>query len=63
MKMTINEKWPVNYKGKEWFWKDVHPIYRNYYTVPESKMDDASAYVGDGTWIYPDGTTKHDENR
>lgn len=60
----IPKKYPVMYKGKLYKYKDCNDIFNSYYTIIESlDRKECCVYVTDGSWVYPDGTFKYDENR
>lgn len=63
-KFNIEEKiWPVYYDGKYWYEKDCGELFKALYHERIMLRDDGCVYVGDGSWVYPDDTFEHDDNR
>lgn len=49
------KKFPIMYKGREWYEADCNDIFLCFYTCPESLSWDQSVYVAEGERICPDG--------
>ena len=55
--------YPVRYDGKWWEKEDCGDIFISLYHTIYSLSSDSSVYVGDGSWVYPDDSLYHDEDR
>lgn len=52
----MNErKFPIMYKGREWYEKDCSDIFLCFYSGQDSLSWDQSVYVSEGMRITPDG--------
>lgn len=54
---------PVYYNDKYWYESECGSIFKNLYHSPTMIRNDGAIYVGDGSWVFPDDTFEHDENR
>ena len=61
--MIEESLWPVEYDNKLWYEKDCGSIFRSFYHSRYSLRADGCVYISDGSWVFPDDTFEHDENR
>jgi hypothetical protein len=55
--------WPVYYNGEWWSKWRAKTIFKNHYHTIHSLRADGAVYVGDGSWVFPDDSFEHDDNR
>ncbi len=64
MKEIENVKmWPVYYDNKWWNECDCGSIFISLYHERYLLREDGCVYIGDGSWVFPDDTFEHDDNR
>jgi len=55
--------WPVYYNDKYWNKWECGSVFQCLYNDRLQLRDDGCVYVGDGSWVFPDDTFEHDDNR
>lgn len=50
------ELYPIYYDGKKWKEEDCDDVFVSCYHERESLNPMMGVYIGDGIWVYPDGT-------
>jgi len=55
--------YPIYYNDYWWYEKNCDSVFVACYSCIEALRDDCAVYVGDGSWVFPDGTFEHDPNR
>lgn len=58
-----NKLWPVYYNDKNWNKWECGSIFKSLYHDRIMLRFDGAVYVGDGSWVFPDDTFEHDDNR
>ncbi len=48
--------YPIHYNGIEMNEEDCDSIFTAFYHSRYSLNDELGVYIGEGTWVYPDGT-------
>jgi hypothetical protein len=54
---------PVFYNDKYWSKFECGSVFKALYHNRIMLRNDGAVYVGDGSWVFPDDTFEHDENR
>jgi hypothetical protein len=54
---------PVYYDGKYWNKWECGSVFKALYHHKIMLRPDGAVYVGDGSWVFPNDTFEHDENR
>lgn len=49
---------PVYFEGKKYFEKDCSDVFLAFYHSKDALNDSSGVYVGDGDWVYPDGSIR-----
>jgi len=50
-----NKLYPIKYNGRDMKEEDCDSIFTAFYYSRYSLNDECGIYMGQGTWIYPDG--------
>lgn len=56
-----SDLFPIFYDGKYYHEKDCDEIFLDFYSCSEALTYDKSVYIGDGCFVYPDGSFNHDK--
>jgi hypothetical protein len=61
--MKNESLWPVEYDDKLWYEEDCGDIFLCFYHDRMSLRADGCVYASGGSWVFPDDTFEHDDNR
>ena len=61
--MIDKKLYPVYYKGRYWEKKECGQVFRNFYQCKIGMRVDGAVYAAGGSWVFPDDTFEHDDNR
>lgn len=61
--MKTKNIYPIKFNGEWLHEEDCNEIFVCLYHDRYILRNDMAVYIGDGSWVFPDGSFEHDDNR